>query len=395
MKGAVTTGRRKGMALATILIVLFILSVIGFAISAIGIKNLGMVSGYRSASMAYYAARAGINEAFYRIDSDRNYGTSSIDSFTETLTNGQSYTVNFASGPFYSVNNLSGTGSVNDGSGESIPKKFVSVISSSTVRGRTVRLKAVGRLGIPGDDYAVFTDDLINIGTVNGDLRNNYTGTSTGMSIYSLSGTATTMAGPGTISVQNGTGNRVYNADRYTIPDLQVDQIVATAASRPGIHTYDPDSIPNPLDGTSDPYVYVNGSVNINELTIRNGAVLFINGSFTGRLNLDLNNIPSRNAIFSTGSFTINGSSGSDSCSIITGGSIRFNGAATLRGFMYCNGFYDQNGTSDYRGNIIVRNGGLSAPGVDITYDPQYMEAMGQFFPPEQVRVRILTMGQL
>jgi len=386
---------RGGIALATTLMVLFILAVIGFAICAISISNLSLVSGYRSTSMAYYAARAGIAEAFYRIDSDNAYGTSSNDSFTETLSNTQSFRVNFVSGPYYSVNNIAGSGNVHDGAGDNIPSRFVSVISSSTVRGCTVRLKAIGRLGIPGDDYAVFTDDFANASTVVGDIRNNYTGTGTGMSFTSLSGTATTMAGPGSISVQNGSGTLVYNAQRYSVPDLQVANLVSAASSRPGINVFTPATLPTTLDGATYPYSYVNGDVNLNELTIRNGATLFINGTFTGRLALALNTVASRNAIFSAGDFTVNGSSGTDSCSILTAGSIRFNGAATLRGFLYCNGFYDQNGTSDYRGNIMVRNGGLNAAGTDVTYDPQYMEALGHFFPPELVRFRLLTMGQI
>lgn len=390
---------RGGIALATTLLVLFILAVIAFAICAVGIRNLGMVGGYRNASMAYYAARAGITEAFYRIDNDNSYGTSSSDSFTETLSNTQAYTVNFVSGPFYSVNNIAGSGSVNDGSGDSIPKKFVSVISSSTVRGRTVRLKGIGRLGYPGGDYAIFTDGTDDAAAITGDLRNNYTGSDVGMAFSSITGTATTTAGSGSISGSGG--SRVYHAGSYPVPDLQVANIVSAAASRPGVYT--PATLPDPLDGLLHPITYIEGDVTMNGgFTIRNGAILFVNGNFTVNGSQLLEQIleaegtsTSRCAIFCTGNFRANGASCTNSLSIVAGGSIQFSGAADLRGFMYCNTSFEQNGNSNYTGNIMVRGGNFAAAGTNVVYDPRYMEALGQFFPPELVRVRILTMGQI
>jgi len=390
---------RKGLALVTTLMILFILAVIGFAICAIGVQNLNLVSGYRNSSTAYYVARAGIIEAFSRIDNDNGYGTAAAQSFSETLSNSESYTVNFVSGPFYSVNNLAGSGSVNDGSGDSLPKNFVSVISSSTVRGRTVRLKAIGRLGYPGGDYAIFTDDTLNAANITGDVRNNYTGGGIGISLSSIMGTAMTMAAYGSISISSSGGSQVYGANRYPVPDLQVASAVLSASGNSGVHVYTPATLPNPLDGTTDPIVYVNGNVTAGGggFTIRNGATLFINGSLTinGRLRLDSTATPSRNAIFCTGDFRANGSSGTDSCSLLIGGSIRFNGAADLRGFMYCSDFFDQNGTSSYIGNVMVRTGGFSGSGTSVVYDPQYMESLGQFFPPGTARMKILTMGQI
>ncbi|MFH0803451.1 MAG: hypothetical protein V2A78_13845 [bacterium] len=390
---------RRGLALVTTLMILFILAVIGFAICAIAVQNINLVSGYRNSSSAYYVARAGINEAFSRIDNDNSYGTSSAGSFTETLSNSESYTVNFVSGSFYSVNNLAGSGSVTDGSGDSLPKKFVSVISSATVRGRTVRLKAIGRLGYPGGDYAIFTDDTLSGANITGDVRNNYNGGGVGISLTTIMGTAMTMAAYGSISISNPGGSQVYGANRYPVPDLQVASTVLGAAGSNGVHVYTPATLPDPIDGATDPIIYVNGNVTAGGggLTIRNGATLFINGSLTinGRLQLDTTATPSRNAIFCTGNFRANGSSGSDSCSILTGGTIRFNGSADLRGFMYCNGFFDQNGNSSYIGNIMVRNGGFSGGNTSVVYDPQYMENLGQFFPPGTARMRILTMGQI
>ncbi len=384
---------RGGLALLTTLMILFILSVIGFAICAIGVQNLNLVGGYRNSSTAYYAARAGINEAFYRLDSDNSYGTSSAHSFSETLSNNESYTVNFVSGPFYSVNNMAGSSGVPDGSGDTVPKKFVSVISSSTVRGRTVHLKAIGRLAFPGGDYAIFTDDVLNAANITGDVRNNYNSNGVGMTLNSITGTATTMAAEGSISISTAGSSCVYGASNYPVPDLGIPGIVAAGASKPGVTVYTPATFPDSIDGSVTPFVYVNGNVTAHKLDITNGAIVFINGALT--INGQLTYTTGRSAVFCSTNFRANGSSGTDSCSILTGGTIRFNGAATLRGFMYCNGLYDQNGNSSYRGNIMVRNGGFSGSGTSVVYDPQYMEGLGQYFPSDQVHMRILTMGQI
>lgn len=395
MQRWVSKSPRKGLALVTTLMILFILTVIAFAICAIGIQNLNLVSGYRNSSMAYYAARAGISEAFYRIDNDNSYGTSATQSFTETLSNGESYEVNFVSGPFYSVNNLAGSGNVTDGSGDTIPKKFVSVISSSTVRGRTVRLKGIGRLGYPGDDYAIFTDGVITAGNITGDVRNNCNG----ITLSSITGTALTTAGAGSITPSGG--SCVYNASNYPVPDLHVATIVSDAAGGANVHVCNNEAeflaLIGPHKVLNGGTVYVNvggGNVTVNGgFDITNGARLFINGSLTS--NGQINVSSGQNAIFCTGDIETNGASCSDSCSIISGGQIRFNGKAELSGFMYCNRLFDQNGNSSYTGNIMVRNGGFDGPNTSVVYDPQYMENLGQFFPSELLGVRILTMGQI
>ena len=140
LRRAGSPGRSRGIAIATALLVLTVISVIGLAIAAIGAQDLNLANSDRNYAVCRYAAEAGIAEGASYLPTQTNWSGDFTD---KSLNNVPGVDVGYS---LAVTNNAESTGASKVAAdGTVVPAGFVYLYATGKIR-RTSFEKAVGAL---------------------------------------------------------------------------------------------------------------------------------------------------------------------------------------------------------------------------------------------------------
>jgi hypothetical protein len=350
---------QKGMALISVLLILFSLTVIGIvAVNSANIETL-ITTNNKVSKQAFFLAEAGSQEAKETLrqriidlggtlDAQINLvqgpdglleTADDIPFISKTFGSG-SYDVRLTerSGPNVTLTST-GSGPLNSRAVVKLMVKVDTTPGQSPQTTTTTTLNPAFGIGIlTNGDLRINGSSNINGGThTNGDTRFNGSGTVTG-----------TVSAHGSITTNGtwNTGNETPNAATVSVPlvtDTWLAQLKAAAQAA----------------GT-----YHNGNYNFNGSGDLGNQIIFADG------NLTLNGSIINGTIVATGNVTINGSSqingnGAIGTAIVAKGNITMNGSSDSNGAFWSNGSFVQNGASRVIGSIvstgnITRNGSFN-----------------------------------
>lgn len=201
--------RPGGIAIATALLVLTIISVIGLAIAAIGAQDLNLANADRNLAMSRYAAEAGIADGASQLLADAGWATGFSDKSLTTVPGVDlGYTVTV-------TNNVGNTArALTAADGTIVPPSMVYLYSTGTIRG-TAFTKNVGALYhvLPGAlfKYAAFGITSVNLGGTSS-VSNSYDSSLGAYSTTNQSSTncdvATSSTASGAITYSGGASNK-------------------------------------------------------------------------------------------------------------------------------------------------------------------------------------------
>lgn len=432
--------RRRGLSLAVTLLVLMVLSVMGLALAAQGVLNLQQIEHGTERAILVNAANGGLHELMDAIYQNTAYGRdrSARGSGTYTTSSGiVHYWWSFnPSDDGFSVNNLDTSTPRTGFGGRTVPplSALVVVNADFVPMAQSRNPVRVGSVCSKNFRMAIATDGTISARDVRGvqgypgNIWSNATRAPGSVTIAASSadGQVRANAPEGAIAIAGQPrGVHYYDAGRITIPDIPVQDVIAsyaaTATSRPygGPATYaslgnvsastnsqgrvdmtgdfvtqDGSRVTSvriepPAAGQPHVSIHVNGN-----LSIGGGAVLApsihwfvkddmrINGSMT-----QLETGDSDNFLFVGGVMDFRGASASD-LHLFSGKGIKQSGSSSYKGVMYVrDGYYDASGggtSSDFQGIVLIRSiatgtGNLNAPSTNFTYDPDFLTAMERF----------------
>lgn len=448
--------RKRGISLAITLMTLVILTVIATAIGALGVSNLGQIRESSRKAAILHAANGGLNELMDLMFQDLTYGGSPGSS---SVTGEGTY--NSSIGPIYywwsfnpgqgkgqSVNNLTtAVPTVNAGGIRVPPLTALLVVNADTVprqqSRRPVRVAAIAsktfRMAVAVDGTAAVRDINAAPGYPGG-VWSNATGQRT-VSATSVDGLVFSGGGTGSISVSGfPAGVHHYDAEQLELPDIPVQEVIASADPRNSDHRYaEPAtyaayatgnsnatvtlqtdnngvwriaglqnvqgnviyksdgttlgvgaSITPPTAGQPDVSLFVDGDLRFNGgATIAPRMHLFVVDDFD--VSGSLSQLPTTgtqdNFFFVGDDIGYSGSNGSN-INMLAGGDIVQNGSSNYKGLFYTReGSFRITGggtTSNFEGVTVIRKGGsgsgnLDAASANFRYNPAYLEALKRY----------------
>lgn len=428
------------MALAVALVTLLILTVMGLAIGAMGVENLGQIKKTARNSSLLQAANGGLHELMDRLYQNETYGMGVTDASadgtgtysTSSVQANYWWTFNTGAGEPYCTNNLDGTSVVTGWNGLRVPPRMALVVVSADQGARpggneTVMVVALVTNRLP---YAVVSDGTIEVNIVSsvvpgeGNVRSNEEGGSPNIHAETVDGTTFSRDGPGSIDLDDvaDSGPVKYDVDPVALPNIPIQQIVASysTAGVSGTHPFGGPAVyqipgPGPHDMRNRPdgsieiesggawtrihplpaSVHVEGSIVISgggTMEVPQGLHLFVNGNFRTNGSLRQDTSPSGGGggsplpndatfFFVTGNMEFRGAEGQN-LNMLAGGNIQQNGSSNYRGIVYSqDGTVDFNGSGSVTGSIIAR-AGVSNPGntqaqnLDVRYDPSVFDKL-------------------
>ena len=350
---------QKGIALISVLLILFSLTVIGIvAVNSANIETL-ITTNNKVSKQAFFLAEAGGQEAKETLRHQIIDLASTLDDQINLVKGPDGILETADDLPF--ISKTLGAGSYNVKLTErSGPNVTLTSTGSGPLNSRAVVKLMVRVDTTPGSSPQTTTtttvDPAFGIGILtNGDLRINGSsningGTHTnGSTRFNGSGTITgTVSAHGSITTNGtwNTGTETPNAPTVVVPsvtDTRLGQLKAAAQA----------------SGT-----YHSGNYNFNGSGDLGGQVIFADG------NLTLNGSIINGTIVAKGNVTINGSSqingnGAIGTAIVAQGNITMNGSSDSYGAFWSNGSFVQNGSSRVIGTIvsigdITRNGSFN-----------------------------------
>ncbi len=427
--------KSRGIALAMTLVVILVISVVAGAIVLLGVSNQAQIGQNQQETLLLHIADGGVHEAMAAIYENPAYQSDGSGQYTTNLVNANYWWTfnNTGSGP-WCVNNMNGATAVNGpsppgGTPVQVPPGTAFIVVSASAEGvngpAPVRVASIVTSVYP---YGMASDGKILINAFRGasapgSLRSNLVGGNPNIDIRTtLSGTAISRDGEGSITGNGGT--KLFNQPPVGIPNIPIDQIVASWGSVAGPYphggpaTYRVNSSvdfsgnpPNriilgpPVNQTvnapppgQEVTIYVDGNLTLQHATLPKGVHLFVKGDLRTNGQLETVNSapvqphpsaridPNSNYVFVGGSTTTNGASGPN-LMLFSTGDIRYNGNTTgLSGFMYVrNGNITLNGRGTFQGIGLVRtnpgstNGNVTARNVEVIFDPTKLPEMVTF----------------
>lgn len=449
--------RKRGISLAITLVTLLVLAVLGTAVGALGVSNLGQIKESARKSAILHAANGGLNELMDLMYQDLTYGgdagSSSIrGEGTYTSSAGTIYywyTFNPGEGKGQSVNNLtSATPRTNAGGIRVPPLAALLIVNADTVpRDRSRVPFRVAAIASKSFRMAVAVDGTANVRDINaaigypGGIWSNDDSNRT-VTATSVDGLVFSGGGSGSVAVSGlPTGVHHFDADALTLPDIDIDAVIASADPRSSDHDFAPAAtyaaykggsgqtpvltlqtdnngririagmqniqgnvlygpgsttlavgsyIDPPVAGSPEVSLFVDGDLRFNGgATIAPRMHYFVEGNFdvSGALTQLPTSSTQDNFFFVGGNIGYSGSNGSN-INMLAGGDIVQNGSSDYKGLFYVReGSFRITGggtVSNFEGVTVVRagdsgTGNLDAASANFKYNPAYLEALKRY----------------
>jgi Tfp pilus assembly protein PilV len=393
---------KKGMAMALVLIILFVVSLIGFALASRGMQTLSTTFQAKQNAYALTAAQAGIANEIYAVQEEKiatppttGYTYNSINTpgylSNETLHNNtvienQSITANYG---------LTCTTPITAADGTSVPCGMAYLQSTGAFDSVKKQMKALVWVGDHNSSLSN-GQNTVN-GKVDGPVRNNLNSGSPSITVGEGGTTAATPdSTPG--SIVGNFQRTTYNAPVVPIPNIPVSQIAANCGTTTnGCTSRSCTQIPATSTGVTlngpgcwyAPNGFTMNGKSGGGFTMTGGAQLFVNGNltFNGDPLINLSggegtppsstSASSNNLIVVSGTITGNGATVSSdwNASLIIGGTTANQPDMTLNGapaINFVGFFYSQQGNLTIPGNLIgnvVANGAPGSTDGSVTVD--------------------------
>ena len=399
---------KKGMAMAVVLIVLFVVTIIGFALASRGTQTLSTAFQSKENMLALYAAQAGIANEMYDIEEYKlnpaipPAGGYTYDSSNNPLLLPQSLPNNalVTNQMVWANYNKLCSGPITASDGTTVPCGTAYLASTGTMENST---KLERTMIIIGDDYTLLSQNTIQTtGSINGPIRNNQ---STGSPSISIGGTGTSaITSDSTGSISGTFSTTEYNAPQLPIPNIPVSQIAQNCGSTAGgcsSCTNITGETGGTLTGPACYYSTSNFTMDGNSgggFTMTGGAKLYILGNLriNGGPHLNLSGgegdpassttPANNNLIVISGTVTANGNTSSYdwNASLIVGGTpggqnLTFHGPTPTN---FIGFFYSQQGNMTIPGNLVgqaIAKGSTSSSDGQLTVDGNVTENQNYF----------------
>jgi Tfp pilus assembly protein PilX len=361
---------QKGMALLTTLIFVFILVTFAVTLLTMTSNDTKLSALQRDSTEAFYIAEAGIEKAFWYLNTSTDNGGYGLNWRTNGVILQEPYPV-VESTNYYQVtveDNTNPTGTI------IITSKGVVFDGNKVYGSRKIEVKAKKGISPVSDiayNYAIATEsDLTfngNVQVFGGDVHanENINISGEGTNIYVYNGDVTASGETNEYSPGN------ENKDIQIYPKIDFDYYKQEAEKNDGLST---------ITGTG--YYGDNTSVVFNTDTELHG-IHFIDGDVEIKANLDIidGGIFATGEIKVTGQPTINRTQSDDydnPLAIIAKGDITLGGNVYVEGVIQTEGVFTINGSiTVYNGAVVADEGFLNggAGGINITYDPDLLGA--------------------
>jgi hypothetical protein len=367
---------QKGMALLTTLIFVFILVTFAVALLTMTSNDTKLSALQRDSTEAFYIAEAGIEKAFWYLNTSKGNGGEGLDWRTDAahdLSDGylKKYYPDDSSTNYYQITVLNDPDNANK---IIITSKGVVSDSNKVYGSRKIEVKAkkgISPVSNIAYNYAIATEaDLTSSGNVQvfgGDVHanENINISGEGTNIYVYNGDVTASGETNEYSPGN------ENKDIQIYPKIDFDYYKQEAEKNEVLSTT-----------TETGYYGDNTSVVFNTDTELHG-IHFIDGDVEIKANLDIidGGIFATGKIKVTGNPTINRTQSEEydnPLALIAKGDIILGGNVYIEGVIQTDGLFEINGSiTVYNGAVVADEGVLNggAGGINITYNPDLLGA--------------------